>query len=156
MREDNKIILAPESVELYKAELEHLITFERKRVIEEIKEARAQGDLSENAEYIASKERQAQVEGRIRELEYILDNYQLVETQSGGQEVVIGSVVEVMKLHKQERFKFKIVGFVDADPLKNRISNKSPLAKAVLKHRVGDVVQVNAPIRHDVEILSIE
>lgn len=156
MKEEDRIMLAPESVELYKKELRRLITIDRKVVIQEIKEARMQGDLSENAEYIASKERQAQIEGRIRELEYILENYQLVESATGGNEVRIGSTVEVLKLHKQEKFKFKIVGFVDADPLQNRISNKSPLAKAVLKKRVGDVVQVNAPLRHEVKILNIE
>lgn len=154
--EDNKIFLSPESVENYRKELQKLISVERKQVIEEIKEARSQGDLSENAEYVASKDRQAQIEGRIRELEYILENYQLVDASGDVSDIKIGSTVEVLKIAKGESFKFQIVGFIDADPLNNKISSNSPLAKAVLKRKVGDIVQVNGPKKYDIKILNVE
>lgn len=154
---DEKIYLTKEGIEALKNELEHLKNVVRLEVLDELKEARAQGDLSENADYDAARQRQAEVEARIKELETNLDNVAVIsETKGGIQLVKLGCTVTVLNLNTLEVEKFTIVGSLEADPLNGKISNASPLGKAILGMKKGDVVTVKAPKPYDVEIKLIE
>ncbi len=154
---DEKIYLTKEGIEALKNELDHLKNVVRLEVLDELKEARAQGDLSENADYDAARQRQAEVEARIKELEANLDNVAVIsETKGGIQLVKLGCTVTVLNLNTLEVEKFTIVGSLEADPLNGKISNASPLGKAILGMKKGDRVTVKAPKPYDVEIKLIE
>lgn len=154
---DEKIYLTKEGVEALKQELDHLKNVVRLEVLDELKEARAQGDLSENADYDAARQRQAEVEARIKELETNLDNVSLISESKGGVQLVkLGCTVTVLNLNTSKESKFTIVGSLEADPMNGKISNASPLGKAVLGMKKGDVVTVKAPKPYDVEIKLIE
>ncbi|MBE6124305.1 MAG: transcription elongation factor GreA [Erysipelotrichaceae bacterium] len=154
---EEKIYLTKEGIEALKNELDHLKNVVRLEVLEELKEARAQGDLSENADYDAARQRQAEVEARIKELEVNLDNVAVIsETKGGIQLVKLGCTVTVLNLNTLEVEKFTIVGSLEADPLNGKISNASPLGKAILGMKKGDRVTVKAPKQYDVEIKLIE
>jgi len=154
---EEKIYLTKEGIEALKNELDHLKNVVRIEVLEELKEARAQGDLSENADYDAARQRQAEVEARIKELEVNLDNVAVIsETKGGIQLVKLGCTVTVLNLNTLEVEKFTIVGSLEADPLNGKISNASPLGKAILGMKKGDRVTVKAPKQYDVEIKLIE
>ena len=138
-------------------EQQHLIHVVRKEVIEDLQAARAQGDLSENADYDAARDRQARVEARIRELEIMLNNIELIEEKKSGQKVIrLGTTFTMKDLETDLEETFTIVGSVEADPLNGKLSNATPLAIAVMEHREGDVVTVNADRPYDVEILKIK
>lgn len=128
-------------------DLHRLKTVERPEVINAIAEARAQGDLSENAEYDAARERQAFVEGRIRELESTLSNAQIIDPTALDAEgkAVFGATVEIEDLESGERVTYQIVGDVEADIRNNKISVSSPVARALIGKGEGDVVEVKAP-----------
>lgn len=131
-------------LEKLKNELNELKMVVRPEVIEQIKEARAQGDLSENAEYHAAKEKQAQVEAKIEELEYLVENSIIIE-EGSKDEISIGSTFEIEYLDDNEKEEYKIVGSTEADPFENKISNESPIAQAVMGKKVNDIVTVTSP-----------
>ncbi len=141
------IPLTASGAERLQQELHRLKTVERPEVINAIAEARAQGDLSENAEYDAARERQGFIEGRISELEGTLSNAQIIdpaELQADGK-AVFGSTVDIEDLESGERVIYQIVGDVEADIRNNLISVSSPVARALIGKSAGDVVEVNAP-----------
>jgi len=141
------IPLTVRGAERLQEELYRLKTIERPAVINAIAEARAQGDLSENAEYDAARERQAFIEGRIAELEATLSNAQIIDPsalQAEGR-VVFGATVEIEDLNSGERVVYQIVGDGEADIKANRISVSSPMARALIGKRQGDIVEVRAP-----------
>lgn len=138
-------------------ELRQLIDVERPEVIEDLKAARAQGDLSENADYDSARDRQARVEARIRELEQIIANVELIDEsmQTSHHSVSLGATVTIHDLELDEKEIFTIVGSVEADPENGKLSNVSPLAQAMLDAKVGDVVIVNVDEPYQVKILKI-
>lgn len=142
------------------AELQRLKSVERPAVINAIAEARAQGDLSENAEYDAARERQGFVEGRINELEGILSNAQTIDPtalDTADGRIVFGATVQIEDLDSGNTLTYQIVGDVEADIRNNLISISSPVARALIGKHEGDVVEVRAPAGlREYEIISIE
>ena len=141
-------------------ELENLVHNVRPQVIVELQEARAQGDLSENADYDAAREHQAQVEARIREVEAILKQAEIIEEsddESHQKVIHIGSVVTIEDLSDNEIATYTIVGTTEADPFEGKISNESPVVQAILDKKVGDVVTIaKATVPYDVNIIDIK
>ncbi|MDO9592770.1 MAG: transcription elongation factor GreA, partial [Erysipelotrichaceae bacterium] len=136
---------------------QHLIHVVRKEVIEDLQAARAQGDLSENADYDAARDRQARVEARIRELENMLNNIEIIDERKGGQKVVrLGTTFTILDYETNTEEKYTIVGSVEADPLNGKLSNVTPLAQALMDKKSGDEVMVNVDSPYTVKILSIE
>ena len=153
---DFKIYVTQEGLEELKKEQENLIHVVRQEVIEDLKAARAQGDLSENADYDAARDRQAQVEARIRELEVMLNNIEIIDDKQGSVRVAkIGSTVKIEELDTHQIDEFTIVGSVEADPLNGKLSNVTPLAEAILEHKVGQTVEVLVDEPYQVKILEI-
>ena len=153
---DEKIYVTQEGLEELKKEQENLIHVVRQEVIEDLKAARAQGDLSENADYDAARDRQAQVEARIRELEIMLNNIEIIDDKQGSVRVAkIGSTVKIEELDTHQIDQFTIVGSVEADPLNGKLSNVTPLAEAILEHKVGQTVEVLVDEPYQVKILEI-
>lgn len=155
MATENSQHLTREGIEKFKEELDFLLKVRMEEIKEKLQEARAQGDLSENAEYDAAREEQAQTFERIQELQFILKNAVVIESE-GGDVVQIGSSVTFVLKNDGETRSFKIVGSAEADPFAGKISNESPVALAVLGRRVGDVGHVNLPEGStEVEILEV-
>ena len=153
---DDKIYVTQEGLEELKKEQENLIHVVRQEVIEDLKAARAQGDLAENADYDAARDRQAQVEARIRELEVMLNNIEIIDDKQGSVRVAkIGSTVKIEELDTHQIDEFTIVGSVEADPLNGKLSNVTPLAEAILEHKVGQTVEVLVDEPYQVKILEI-
>ena len=152
---EEKFYVTEEGLNDLKSELETLIQVTRNEVIEELKAARAQGDLSENADYDAARDRQARVEGRIKELEYQIKNAEIIKDKKSGKTVRIGSTIELQELDTKNKITYKIVGSVEADPLNGLLSNETPLAVAILDKRVDDVCTVEGDKPYDVKILKI-
>src|SRR5690606_10786419 len=153
------IPLTARGAERLQAELQRLKTKERPDVINAIAEARAQGDLSENAEYESARERQAFIEGRIQELEGTLSNAQIIDPASLDSDgrIVFGATVEIEELETGDRVVYQIVGDAESDIRENRISISSPVARALIGKTEGDVVEVNAPAGvREYEILAIQ
>ena len=139
-----------------KKELDTLIHVTREEVIEELKAARAQGDLSENADYDAARDHQAKVEARIKELEHEIKNAEIISNDKRKSSFVrVGSTVEIQELDTMNKLTYKIVGSVEADPLNGLLSNVTPLAEAIMDHRANDVCTVNVDPPYDVKILKI-
>ena len=155
MENRSKILLTKEALKELRDELKFLIEVKRPEVIQEIKDARAQGDLSENAEYDAAREKQGQIEDRIAEIEKTLENAQEIKT-SKKDIVAIGSVVTIKNKFSNEKEVYSIVSTYETDPFENKISNKSPLALSLLGKSKGEVVTVEAPTKYEVEILEIK
>jgi transcription elongation factor GreA len=150
--------LTAQGAQRLQVELHRLKTVERPDVINAIAEARAQGDLSENAEYDAARERQGFIEGRIAELEGTLSNAQIIEpaTLEADGRIVFGATVEIEDLESGNTVTYQIVGDVEADIRANKISISSPVARALIGKTEGDVVEVKAPAGiREYEILSI-
>ena len=139
-----EILLTSEGFIELEEELDNLKTKERPSVIEAIKEARAQGDLSENADYDAARNKQAEVEARIKEIEYMLQNAKIIEKNAEGA-VSLGSNVEILYVDDDEVENYSIVGSTEADPLENKISNESPIGKAIIGKKEGDTVEIESP-----------
>ncbi len=153
---EEKFYVTEEGLNDLKNELETLIHVTRNEVIEELKAARAQGDLSENADYDAARDHQARVEARIKELEHQIKNAEVITASKRKTSFVrIGSTVEIQELDTNNKLVYKIVGSVEADPLNGMLSNVTPLAEAILDHRVNDVCTVNVESPYDVKILKI-
>ena len=152
---EEKFYVTEEGLNDLKNELETLIHVTREEVIEELNAARAQGDLSENADYDAARDHQAKVESRIKELEHQIKNAEVITEGRKTTFVRIGSTVEIQELDTKNKITYKIVGSVEADPLNGLLSNVTPLAEAILDHKVNDVVTVNVDTPYDVKILKI-
>ncbi|MGB3997939.1 MAG: transcription elongation factor GreA [Bacilli bacterium] len=132
--------LTPVGLERYKKELENLIKKERPRIIESLREARSQGDLSENADYDNARDEQARVENRIKELENIIKNAEIIAFDKSSPSN-LGKTV-VLEYEDKTTDTFTIVGSLESDPLAGKISNESPLGAAILNHKIGDRVLV--------------
>ena len=145
--EAKKNLLTREGLKKYEDELHELKVIKRKEVAQKIKEAREQGDLSENAEYDAAKDEQRDIEARIEELEKILKNVEVfdMEEDASNDKVSFGITFKVKDNEFDDEMEFKIVGATEANSLKGKISNESPLGKALLGAKKGDVVTVEAP-----------
>lgn len=139
-----EVYLTQKGLEDLKIELEDLKMVKRPKIIEALKEARALGDLSENAEYDAARNEQATTENRIREIEIMLENAVIIE-ESKSDKVKIGSRVTIEYIDDNEKEEYSIVGSTEADPFANKISNESPIALAIMDKKVGDVVVVSSP-----------
>ncbi|PPE04878.1 transcription elongation factor GreA [Entomoplasma ellychniae] len=151
-----EILLTHQGIEEAKIELKYLLDEVRPKVIEELVEARNQGDLSENADYDAARKRQAEVEARIKELENMIDKAIIIEDVETDN-VQLGSKVELQMLNTKEKLGVKIVGSTEADPFKGYISNESPIAKAIWNKKVGDIVDVKSVDKpYSVKILDIK
>ena len=143
---EKKVVLTYEGLKRMEEELEDLKTVRRKEVAEKIKEARGQGDLSENAEYDAAKEEQAEIEARIVVLEKMLRNAEVIDDEEVSADIIsIGSKVKIYDLEFKEEEEYSIVGSAEADPITGKISNESPVGKALLGHKPGDLVTVETP-----------
>ena len=141
--EAKKNILTYEGLKKYEEELQDLKVVKRREVAEKIKEAREQGDLSENAEYDAAKDEQRDIEARIEELEKILKNAEVVDEDEVDLEVInIGCRVKILDVEYNDELEYKIVGSTEANSLKGKISNESPVGKALIGKKVGDVITV--------------
>ena len=141
--QEKKNILTYEGLRKYEDELHDLKVVKRQEVAQKIKEAREQGDLSENAEYDAAKDEQRDIEQRIEELEKLLKNAEVVvDDDVDTDKISIGCKVKVYDVEFDEEMEFSIVGSTEASSLNNKISNESPVGKALLGHGIGDVVDV--------------
>lgn len=154
--EKKEIFLTKNGLAEVAAELDDLKQNVRPEVISQIKEARAQGDLSENAEYHAARDRQGHVEARIKELEYLLDNATIIE-EGKSDTVQVGSTVEIKYIEDGEIETYSIVGSTEADPFENKISNESPIAKGIMGKKKGAIVSIESPNgSYDIELVSIK
>lgn len=146
MADEKKIILTKEGYASLEEELQNLKVVRRKEVAAKIKEARAQGDLSENAEYDAAKEEQAEIEARIVTIENMFRNAEVIaddELNTG--RVNLGNRVKLWDEEFEEEVEYTIVGPAEADPVEYKISNESPLGVALIGHSIGDIVENKAP-----------
>ncbi len=138
-----QIDLTAEGLKQVQEELNKLRLEDRPRIIQAIKDARSQGDLSENADYDAARDEQAKTEARIKELEYIVDNANIIEKVEG--EVGLGSTVTVEFVDDDEEEVYKVVGVTEVDVDNNMISKESPIGAALYGHKEGEVVEVKLP-----------
>ncbi len=152
---DEKFYVTEEGLAELKRELETLIHVTRNEVIEELKAARAQGDLSENADYDAARDHQAQVESRITQLEHMVRNAEIISESKSTKFVRLGSTVTIEELDTGDKETYTIVGSVEADPLNGKLSNVTPLAEAIIDKKVGSVVTVNCDAPYEVKILKV-
>ena len=142
--EAKKNLLTREGLKKYEDELHELKVVKRQEVAQKIKEAREQGDLSENAEYDAAKDEQRDIEARIEELEKILKNAEVVdEDEVDLDKISIGCKIRILDIEFNEELEYKIVGSTEANSLKGKISNESPVGKALMGRKVGDTVEVD-------------
>ena len=154
-----KVLVTQQGLNELLKEQEHLIHVVRKEIIQDLQNARAQGDLSENADYDAARDRQARVEARIQELEIMLNNIELIDDKKKGSKsklVKLGATVKILDLEDEIEEEYVIVGSVESDPLKGRLSNVTPLAEAILDCKVGDIVTVSVDEPYQVKILEIK
>jgi transcription elongation factor GreA len=143
---EKKNILTYEGLKKLEDELQDLKVVRRKEVAQKIKEAREQGDLSENAEYDAAKDEQRDIEARIEELEKILKNAEVVDEEEVDLDKInIGCRVKILDIEYNEELEYKIVGSTEANSLAGKISNESPVGRAIIGSMVGDIVTVETP-----------
>lgn len=144
---DKKNILTYQGLQKLEDELQNLKVVARKQVAQKIKEAREQGDLSENAEYDAAKDEQRDIETRIEQIEKILKNAEVVvEEEVDLDKINIGCKVRILDMEFNEELEYKIVGSTEANSLKGKISNESPVGKALIGALIGDVVEVETHV----------
>ncbi len=154
-----KIPMTAVGAKLLQEELQHLKSVARPEVIKAISEARAHGDLKENAEYHAAKERQSFIEGRIQEVESKLSHAQIIDitTINNIGKVIFGATVSLLNIANDESLKYQIVGEDEADVKALKISVNSPIARALIGKEIGDVISVNAPSGAiEYEIMQVE
>ncbi|MCM1052702.1 MAG: transcription elongation factor GreA [Ruminococcus sp.] len=154
MKKENKVVLTPEGYLELEAELNDLKLNKRPEVINALKYARSLGDLSENADYDAARNEQAQLESRIKELEYKLEHSEIADNKDKNV-VNVGSTI-VIDYEPGDDEEYKIVGSLEADPFNNKISNESPIGKAVIGHKAGEKISVESPNgNYDVLLKSV-
>ena len=155
---DKKNILTYQGLQKLEEELQNLKVVRRKEVAQKIKEAREQGDLSENAEYDAAKDEQRDIEARIEDIEKILKNAEVVvEEEVELDKISIGCKVKILDVEENEELEYKIVGSTEANSLKGKISNESPVGKALLGAKIGDVVKVETHVGElEYKVLEIQ
>ncbi|MFW5961925.1 MAG: transcription elongation factor GreA [bacterium] len=155
---EQQVMLTEEGFEKLENELEYLETEKRREVAKRIKVAREFGDISENSEYDDAKNEQAFVEGRIQEIKNMLNNAHVVKNEEvTDKRVNLGTTVMLHDLDSDEKISYTLVGSAEADPLNYKISNESPIGKAILGHVIGDEVTVETPAGDvDYEIISIK
>lgn len=155
---DKKNILTYQGLQKLEEELQNLKVVRRKEVAQKIKEAREQGDLSENAEYDAAKDEQRDIEDRIEDIEKILKNAEVVvEEEVELDKISIGCKVKILDVEENEELEYKIVGSTEANSLKGKISNESPVGKALLGAKIGDVVKVETHVGElEYKVLEIQ
>lgn len=153
---EEKFYVTEEGLEELRKELDTLLHVTRQEVIEELKSARAQGDLSENADYDAARDRQAQVEARIKELEKLILNSEIIKDKKASSFVRVGSSVEIEELDTHMINTYTIVGTIEADPLNGKLSNITPLAEAILNQKAGAICEVKVDKPYEVKILSVK
>lgn len=156
---EEKFLVTQDGLDDLNKELDNLIHKVREEVIVELQEARAQGDLSENADYDAARDRQARVEARIRELETMISNAEIiVEDKKANSKVVsLGSCVTILDIKAKEEETYTIVGSIESDPLHGKLSNITPLASAIMDKKVGTVVTVeHIEVPYDVKIIALK
>ncbi len=143
---ENEILMTLEGLKQMEKDLEHLKTVRRKEVAARIKQAIEFGDISENSEYEDAKNEQAFIEGEILNYEKKLKNARVVDSTDVNVDIISEyAYVMAMNMDTEEKLEFQIVGSVEAKPFEGKISNESPIGKAVLGHTVGDIVEVNVP-----------
>src|SRR5574344_141720 len=156
---EKDLVLTKEGVEQLNKEYRNLIDVQRPDVIEDLKNARAMGDLSENADYDPARNRQAEVEARIKEIESILANAKIVEEKKG-RTINISNTVKFKDLSSGEIIEVKIVSSIESDPLNNpkhmKVSNECSLGVALIGKKAGDKVTVRAVEPYDIEILEVK
>ena len=157
MNDKKPIYLTQKGFDELKVELDELINVKRPANIIAIKEARALGDLSENADYDSARDEQAQIEGRIQKIEKMLESAVIIEETTKDQ-VGIGSTVQIKYMDEDDEMdEYQIVGSQEADPFMSKISNESPIAQALLNKKVGDIVTVESPNgSYKIEITEIK
>ena len=157
MSQTEEIVLTKEGMRKLREKLEYLQTTKRKEVSENIKEARSFGDLSENAEYDEAKNEQAEVESKINEILNKLKYARIIDDSEVVSDVVsLGSTVEIREVGEKEIETYSIVSSTEADPDSNKISQESPVGKALIGHQAGETVTVETPMaKIDFEIISI-
>lgn len=148
--------MTKEGYDEIKEELEYLINVKRPENIIAIKEARALGDLSENADYDAARNEQAELESKIKKLQAIIDNVTIIE-ETSKDKIGVGNTVKIAYVDDEDDTdEYKIVGSQEADPFESKISNESPIAKALLGHKVGDIVTVSSPNgSYEIKVIEI-
>ena len=152
-----RIPITREGLEKLKAELDHIKRIERPQNIRAIKEARAHGDLSENAEYHAAKERQSFLDAKIIELESVIGKAEIIEVESGPTDrVIFGKTVLLYNIERDEEMTYQLLGPYESEPEKGKISVNSPMGQALIGREVGDEVKVKTPVGiQEYEILEI-
>ena len=141
-----KVVLTPEGLKKLEDELEYLKVEKRKEIAEKIKISRGFGDLSENAEYVAAKEEQGNMEIRIAEIKKILENAEIIDDSEISTDTVsIGAKVKVLDVEFEEEEEYSIVGSTEADPSQNKISDESPVGRALIGRKIGETVDVEIP-----------
>lgn len=154
--EAKKHVMSREGVRELEAELNDLQVNKRKEIAEKLKEARAQGDLSENAEYDAAKDEQRDIEARIEKIEEILKNVEVYDDAKKTDKVSMGSKVKILDVELNEELEYKIAGSQEANILKGKISNESPIGRALIGAKVGQVVSVETESgTFDYKVVSI-
>jgi len=143
VKKEEKILMTPEGFLALETELADLKENQRPNVIRALKEARALGDLSENAEYDTAKNEQARIEARIKEINYKLEHSEVMEGSKDA--VSVGSTVVIEYVDDNEEETYKMVGSLEADPFENKISNESPIGKAIFGKKIGDIIDVESP-----------
>lgn len=156
MANKEPVYLTQKGLEEIKKELDELINVKRPANIQSIKEARALGDLSENADYDAARNEQAVLEDRIKRLEKMLENYEIID-ETSKDKVGLGCTVCIKYIEDDETDEYMIVGSQEADPFASKISNESPIAQALMNHKAGEIVTVESPNgSYQVEITEIK
>ena len=157
---DEKFLVTKEGLDELLKEQDNLIHVVRDEVIRELQEARAQGDLSENADYDAARDRQARVEARIRDLEAMIANAEIISEDKKAatkKTVSLGSTVTILDMSTNEEETYNIVGSIEADPLNGKLSNITPLATSLMDHKIGDVVEIEtAEEPYQVKVIGLK
>ena len=157
---DEKFLVTKEGLDELLKEQDNLIHVVRDEVIRELQEARAQGDLSENADYDDARDRQARVEARIRDLEAMIANAEIISEDKKAatkKTVSLGSTVTILDMSTNEEETYNIVGSIEADPLNGKLSNITPLATSLMDHKIGDVVEIEtAEEPYQVKVIDLK
>ena len=157
---DEKFLVTKEGLDELLKEQDNLIHVVRDEVIRELQEARAQGDLSENADYDAARDRQARVEARIRDLEAMIANAEIISEDKKAttkKTVSLGSTVTILDMSTNEEETYNIVGSIEADPLNGKLSNITPLATSLMDHKIGDNVEIEtAEEPYQVKVIDLK